>query len=58
MKEVDVWLKQGLYDLESARINFDNQRYSTAAFLIQQAVEKCLKALYLSENKGCPNHIP
>ncbi|MFH1054862.1 MAG: HEPN domain-containing protein [Candidatus Altiarchaeota archaeon] len=50
-KDVEVWLKQGLYDLESAKILHEKGRYSNAAFLIQQAVEKCLKALYLFENR-------
>lgn len=51
-KEVEVWLKQGLYDFDSAKINLNNKRYSTAAFLIQQAVEKCLKSSFLFEKKG------
>jgi|SRR3989344_1934085 len=52
IKEVEIWLKQGLYDFESAKINFNNERYSTAAFLLQQAVEKCLKSFFLCERKG------
>jgi HEPN domain-containing protein len=51
-RDVEVWLGQGLYDFESARITFDNERYSTSAFLVQQSVEKCLKALFLFENEG------
>jgi HEPN domain-containing protein len=53
-REIDNWLKQAEYDFETAKYNFDGGRYSTAAFLVQQAVEKALKAYFLFRNKKPP----
>jgi HEPN domain-containing protein len=51
-QEILNWWKQAEYDYDTALDNFKIKRYSFAAFLCQQAVEKALKALFLEENKG------
>jgi len=50
--EVANWLQQSKDDFDAAKFNFNGGKYYVAAFLCQQAVEKALKALFLSENKG------
>ena len=46
MKKKDqAWLEEAKWDLENARILFNNQRFSTAVFHSQQAAEKAVKAL-------------
>ncbi len=47
MNEVGKWLAKAKYDLETARINLDNDRYDAASFFAHQAAEKALKALYV-----------
>lgn len=51
MKKKDqAWLEEAKWDIENARILFNNQRYSTAVFHSQQAAEKAIKALLYSCN--------
>ena len=54
-REIDNWLGQSDYDFESARYNVEGGRYSTAAFLVQQSVEKALKAYFIFVNKRSPD---
>lgn len=49
-KRVQTWLDEAKWDLENARILFDNKRYNTAIFNSQQASEKAVKALLFSCN--------
>lgn len=51
-KEVQNWLDQATDDFDGAEFNFRGKKYYIAAFLCQQAVEKALKALFLSEKRG------
>lgn len=51
-KEVQNWLDQAADDFDAAEFNLRGGKYYVAAFLCQQAVEKALKALFLSEKKG------
>lgn len=51
-KEVQNWPDQAADDFDSAEFTFQGKRYYVAAFLCQQAVEKALKALFLSERRG------
>lgn len=51
-KEVQNWLDQATDDFDGAEFNFSGKKYYIAAFLCQQAVEKALKALFLSEKRG------
>ena len=43
------WLRQAIYDLDTAKDNFNIKRYSYAIFLSEQSVEKALKSLFLKE---------
>ena len=47
-EEFEKWFMQAKEDLSSAKYNFDGEKYYVAVFLCQQAVEKGLKALWLS----------
>ncbi len=49
MEEVERWWFLANDDLKSAKIMFDNKRYSVCVFLCQQAVEKGLKALQIKK---------
>jgi len=49
-EEAEIWWKQALEDLDTAKFNFSGRKFDAAAFFAQQATEKALKALYI--NKG------
>ena len=53
-----LWYKQAQYDLETAYFNYEGKRYSTAVFLIQQSIEKFLKATFIEVKKEevSPSH--
>ncbi len=42
------WLKQAKADLETARVDMEAKRHYASVFFSQQAVEKSLKAAYIS----------
>lgn len=50
--EIENWRKKALDDLETAKVNLENERYDAAAFYSQQSVEKALKALYIKKFKS------
>ena len=45
-----LWLEEAEWNLENARILFENERYSTSAFQSQQASEKAVKSLLFFQN--------
>lgn len=45
--EIEIWIEDANYDLETAKDLFEKKRYSYAVFLSRQSVEKILKANYL-----------
>jgi HEPN domain-containing protein len=51
MEKIKNWYEQAIYDFETAKFNFEGGKYSTAVFLIQQSVEKFLKAFYIYKKK-------
>ena len=53
-KEVQNWLDQAGDDFDGAEFNFHGRKYSIAAFLCQQAVEKALKALLIEQTASFP----
>ncbi len=53
-KEVELWWKQALKDLEAAEKNYKIGEYYIVAFLCQQSIEKALKALYIHILKESP----
>ena len=44
-RDAELWWKQSEHDFENAKRNLDSKQYYLTAFLVQQAVEKALKAL-------------
>lgn len=57
MTNTDViknWLAQANYDYKSAKVMLDGKRYLYVAFLCQQAIEKYLKGIYVSERNETP----
>ncbi len=51
-KEIQNWLEQAEDDFDAVTFNFNGGKFYIAAFLCHQAIEKALKALFLSEKKG------
>ncbi len=48
---VKKWLKKGEEELETAIINYRNEKFEAAAFFAHQATEKALKAFYIMKFK-------
>lgn len=48
--DADRWMAQASEDLENAEVLMEAGRYSAGAFFAQQAAEKALKALYITEH--------
>ncbi len=46
-EDVIEWLKKAEEELETALVNYKNERFEAAAFFAHQAAEKALKALYI-----------
>jgi len=56
-EEAEEWFESAKEDLDTARYNFEGDRFSYAAFLCQQAAEKALKAVYIDEHgENVPTH--
>jgi len=53
---VELWLKQSLEDLDTARVLLNNNKYYASAFYSHQAAEKALKALLLYFGKDVKTH--
>ncbi len=50
------WIKEADWDLETAKILKDKDRYNTSAFYAQQAVEKLIKAALMYKNESPWGH--
>jgi HEPN domain-containing protein len=50
------WLKEADWDLETAEILKEKERYNTSAFYAQQAVEKLLKSALMFKNESPWGH--
>ncbi len=49
------WLERGIHDIKSAELIFDAGGYTdTIGFILQQGMEKCLKALLVVNKKEPP----
>ena len=48
-EKVEYWLDIAEYDLETARAMQSGGRYLYTVFMCQQALEKLLKAIYLTQ---------
>lgn len=53
----ELWLNEAKWDLENAKILFENKRYSTSIFHSHQAAEKAVKALLFSCNINGWGHV-
>ena len=54
MNEAEIWLKKAEEDFDTAEFNKEHKKFSYAAFLFQQAVEKGFKAVLIKKKKGLP----
>jgi HEPN domain-containing protein len=55
-EEAKRWFSEAEWDLQSARILHESQRYNSCAFLCQQAAEKSAKALLYSAGESPFGH--
>ena len=53
-KEVELWFKQGLKDLEVAEKLFEDREFYAMSFFCHQAIEKVLKAAIIELKKISP----
>ena len=56
-KQIAFWRHNAKQDIEIARENFANRRYSFALFCAHLALEKALKALVMRATKAIPPRI-
>lgn len=54
IQEISLWVEQAKSDLDAAQYNLEGKKLSVVALLVQQAIEKALKALYLKRFKTIP----
>ncbi len=52
--EANLWMAQAKSDLVAAKKNITIEEYNVAVFLMQQSVEKALKALYFIKKEDNP----
>jgi HEPN domain-containing protein len=52
--ETELWWKQSIEDLETARVNLDTKRFYACVFFSHQAAEKGLKALFIESMREMP----
>ena len=48
-EEAENWWAQALEDLDTAKVNLENEKYYAASLFAQQSVEKALKAYYIDK---------
>ena len=48
---VEYWLNNAKDDIESAKIMYDNKKYLYTGFMLQQCIEKALKAYYIEKKE-------
>jgi HEPN domain-containing protein len=56
-KELNRWVEQAMYDLDTARSMLESKRYLYVLFCCQQAVEKMLKALITKHTQELPPRL-
>ena len=52
--QVKAWINLAEYDLETAKAMLDTGRYLYVTFMSQQAIEKTLKAIFVSKKGEIP----
>ena len=53
-QEIKLWIEQAKDDFESAKYNLEGRKFSVVALLVQQSVEKSLKAVFIKKFKEIP----
>lgn len=53
-EEIALWIEQAKIDLDGARYNLEGRKLSVVALLVEQSVEKALKALFLKKFAEIP----
>lgn len=56
MERSDDWLRQGVRDLEKARLDLEHAYFDWACFTAHQAAEKAVKAMYQARNEEVRGH--
>ena len=56
-EKIKYWIDIAKYDIESAKVMFDGNRYLYVGFMCHQSIEKMLKAMYVKELKETPPYI-
>jgi HEPN domain-containing protein len=54
VNEIEYWLDLAKYDLETAKVMNNSQRYLYVGFMCHQVIEKALKACYCHRFKSTP----
>lgn len=54
---IEEWLKRAEEDIKSAKVMLETNHYTWCAFICQQALEKCLKAVYVKKKNEIPPYI-
>lgn len=55
IKNSQEWIKQAIYDIETAQVMLESRRYIYCIFMCHLAIEKALKAIYVKKfNKNSP----
>ncbi len=57
MHNVNHWLEQARYDLDTAHAMLNSKRYLYVVFCCQQAIEKSIKAIILSKTQKFPPRL-
>lgn len=55
--DANLWWEQAQADLETAFINYQNERFDASVFYSQQSVEKALKAIIIGKKKEMPPRV-
>lgn len=53
-KNVSAWCEKAEYDIKTAKVMLDTGRYNYVPFMLQQAIEKMLKAIYVKKCDKIP----
>lgn len=53
-EETKRWIDQAEEELDTAKINFENKKYFSAAFWCQQSLEKGFKAILIEKTNNFP----
>ena len=54
IEDVKRWMEQAREDYDTAKFNFEGEKYKSAAFWCQQSIEKILKALLIKKTNSFP----